>query len=99
MGNDEAKENREVLIAAGKTAPKCLERAGGGKSIGPKNESARNSLESRDARRTALPRSLLKDYSTFAQSGLEWHERGICIQLSGNARSSAKTPTIPDKTG
>jgi len=32
---------------------------------GTKNESVRTRLESSDARRTALPRSLLKNHSTF----------------------------------
>jgi hypothetical protein len=35
------------------------------KCAAAKNESVRTRLESSDARRTALPRSLLKNYSTF----------------------------------
>ena len=45
----------------------------------PKNESARTRLESSDARRTALPRSLLKNYFTFESVNREWHEGGTTI--------------------
>ena len=44
-----------------------------------KNESARTRLESPDARRTALPRSLLKNHSTFGSPQGEWHERATLV--------------------